>query len=245
MRKAMLKTLKSACIITTVTGLTAFTVQAADDQQTTTGTSGYQAGTQSATGDHSAKSFIKQAFQDNQTEIDLANAGITKAQNPELKSFLQQIQQDHSQANKDLQPLAQKYGVNEQPSRFGERTVSKFEKESGGPDFDKKLATEILKEHQKNITKLERASTKLQEADVKQYADNLLSKMREHMQHAESVARAVGVDQSTISSIMSKTPAVGGTSETEQSGAGTGTSGKTDQGSGSKQLQPNSTTSQP
>jgi len=241
----MLKTLKTACVITTVTGLTALAVQAADDQQTTTGTSGYQTGTQSTTGDHSAKSFIKQAFQDNQTEIDLANVGINKAQNPELKSFLQQIQQDHTQANKDLQPLAQKYGVNEQPSRFGERTVNKLEKESSGPDFDKKLATELLKGHQKDITKLERESAKLQEADVKQYADNMLAKLREHMQHAEAVARAVGVDQSTISSIMSKTPAVGGTSETEQSGVGAGTSGKEDQGSGAKELQPNSPKSQP
>jgi putative membrane protein len=245
MRKAMLKTFKTACVITTVTGLTALAVQAADSQQTTTSTSGYQTGTQSTTGDHSAKSFIKQAFQDNQTEIDLANIGIGKAQNPELKSFCQQIQQDHTQANKDLQPLAQKYGVNEQPSRFGERTVNKFEKESSGPDFDKKLATELLKDHQKAISQFERESAKPQEADVKQYADSMLSKLREHMQHAEAVARAVGVDQSTISSIMSKTKAVGGTSETEQPGVGAGTSGKTDQSSGAKELQPNSPKTQP
>jgi putative membrane protein len=242
MRKAILKTLKSACVITTVTGLTAFAVQAAEDSQTTTGTSGYQTGTQSTAGEHSAKSFIKQAFQDNQTEIDLANVGMSKAQNAELKSFCQQLQQDHTQANKDLQPLAQKYGVNEQPSRFGERTVNKFEKETSGAEFDKKLATDLLKNHQKDITKFERASAKLQEPDVKQYADTLLTKLREHMQHAEAVARAVGVDQSTISSAMSKTPAVGGTGETEESGAGAGTSGKTDQGSGSKQLQQDSTT---
>lgn len=245
----MLKTLKQACVITTVTGLTAFAVQAADDSQTTTGTSGYQSGTQSSSstaGEHSAKSFIKQAFQDNQTEIDLANVGMSKAQNAELKSFCQMIQQDHTQANKDLQPLATKYNVTEQPSRFGERAVNKFEKETSGPDFDKKLATELLRNHQKDIGKFERASSKLQETDVKQYADTMLTKLRDHLQHAETVAKAVGVDQSTISSIMSKTPAVGGTSENEQSGAGTGTSGKTeDQGSGAKQLQPNSTTTQP
>lgn len=249
MRKAMLKTLKQACVITTVTGLTAIAVQAADDPQTTTGTSGYQSGTQSSsstTGEHSAKSFIKQAYQDNQTEIDLANVGMSKAQNAELKSFCQMLQQDHTQANKDLQPLATKYNVTEQPSRFGEHAVSKFEKETAGPEFDKKLATELLKSHQKDISKFERASSKLQETDVKQFADTMLTKLREHLQHAETVAKAVGVDQSTISSIMSKAPAVGGTSENEQSGAGTGTSGKTeDQGSGAKQLQPDSTTTQP
>jgi len=243
MRKVMLKSLKTACVITTITGLSTLATQARDDQRTTTGTPGYQTGTPTTTVEHSAKSFIKQAFQDNQAEIDLANVGMTKAQNADLKSFSQQLVQDHSQANKDLQPIAQKYGVNEQPSRFAEHAANKFEKETPGPDFDKKFATEILKDHQKNIAKLERTSAKIQEADVKQYADMLLSKMREHLQHAETVAKAVGVDQSTISSVMSKTPAVGGTSETEQSGVGAGTSGKTDQG-GTKQLQPNSSTSQ-
>ena len=244
MRKSMLKTLKTACVITTVSGLAALAAQA-DDQQTTTGTSGYQAGTQSTASDRGAKSFIKQAFRDNQTEIDLANVGMSKAQNPDLKAFAEQVQKDHSQALKDLQPLAQKYGANEQPSKFGERTVNKFEKESSGPEFDKKFATELLKEHQKAINKFEREAPKLQEADVKQYADMMLSKLREHLQHAETVARTVGVDQSTISSIMSKTSPVGGTSETEQSGSGTRTSGKSDQGSGAKEFQPNTPSSQP
>ena len=241
----MLKTLRTACIITTVSGLATIVAQARDDQstatgnqRTTTGTAGYQTTTESTStsGDHAAKSFIKQAFQDNQMEIDLANVGISKAQNAELKSFCEQIQKDHTQANQQLQPLAQKYGVNEQPSRFGERSVTKFEKETSGPEFDKKFATEMLKGHQKDIAKFERAANKLQEADVKQYAETMLPKLREHLQHAETVARAVGVDQSTISSIMSKTPAVGGTTETEESSTGTGTTGK--QGTGAQRLEP-------
>jgi putative membrane protein len=240
MRKAMLKTLKTACVITTITGLATIASQAADPQQTTSGTAGYQTGTETTTSDHSAKSFIKQAFQDNQAEIDLANVGVSKAQNADLKSFAEQLQKDHSQANQDLLPLAQKYGATEKKPMFGERAVSKFEKESAGPEFDKKFATEVLKDHQKNISKLERDSTKLQETDLKQYADNLLSKMREHLQHAQTVARTVGVDDSTISSIMSKAGAVGGTSETSQSGVGTGYSGK--ESPGAKQLQPDSST---
>lgn len=245
----MLKTLKTVCVITTVSGLAAFAAQAKDDQQTSSstpaGTSGYQTGTESAAGEHSAKSFIKQAFRDNQTQIDLANVGVGKAQNADLKTFCQKIQEDHTQANKDLQPLAQKYGVSEQPSKLGEREVNKFEKETSGPEFDKKLATELLKGHQKDIARYEHAASKLQEADVKQYAETMLPKLREHLQHAETVARAVGVDQSTISSIMSKTPAVGGTSETQEPATGTGTGGKTDQGAGARQLEPGSTPSQP
>lgn len=237
----MLKTLKSACVISTITGLAAFAAQARDDQATTTGTSGYQTSTESTTGDHTAKGFIKQAYQDNQAEIDLANVGMSKAQNANLKEFCKMLQTDHTQANQQLQPLAQKYGVSEQPTRRTEREATKFEKENSGPEFDKKLATELLKGHQKNIAKFERESTKLQETDVKEYAQTMLPKLREHLQKAATIAGEVGVDPSTISTIMSKSSAVGGTAESQESTTGTGTSGKTEQGAGAQQLQPQTT----
>lgn len=238
MRRTMLKTVKTVCVLTTITGLAALTARAGDDPNTTTSTTGNQATTESTTGDHADKSFIRQAFQDNQEEIDLGKAGLAKAQNPNLKQYCQMIETDHTQANNELQPLAQKYGINEKTSWRTEHVANKFEKETSGPEFDKKLVTEFLKDHQKDIAKFERAISKLQEPDVRQYAQNMLPKLREHLRKAGTVAQEVGVDQSTISSIMSKTPAFGGTAETQESTTGTGTSGKTIQGSGAQQLQP-------
>src|SRR5438477_11175522 len=100
MRKNMLKKLKTACILTTITGLSAIAVQAADTQTTTgsstsgaTTTSGSSTSTSdSASASHAAKSFIKDAYRDNQMEIDMAAVGIQKAQNANLKSFCQEIQ---------------------------------------------------------------------------------------------------------------------------------------------------------
>src|SRR5579862_774007 len=98
MRKAMLKTLQTACVITTISGLSTLAARAADTGGTTTGTSGYGTATETSTaGDHTAKSFIKEAFRDNQMEIDLAKIGTSKAQNAELKTYLQQIQEDRSE----------------------------------------------------------------------------------------------------------------------------------------------------
>lgn len=244
-KKAMLNTLKTACILTTVTGLTALTARAADPTTTTTtpgSTSTYDTTGHSAVADHTAKGFIKEAYRGNQMEIDMAGVGLTKAQNPDLKAFCQLLQQDHTKANQELQPIAQKYGVTLSPS-MREHEVNKFEKETAGPDFDKKFATEMIKDHQKDIKKFERAASKLQEADVKQYAENMLPKLREHLQKAETVAAAVGVDQSTISSLSRNSSSVGGTVEEENTQTGTGTSGKTpgltSQGAAGQQLQPN------
>jgi len=237
MTKAMLKKLQTVCILTTVSGLGTLGVCAADTE-TTTGTPGYGTPTTSHSilGEHSAKSFIKEAYRDNQMEVDLATVGASKAQNADLKTFCQQIQKDHTQANQELQPLALKYGVAED-AKSRERQVNKFEKENSGPEFDKKFATEMLKDHQKAIGKFERAAGKLQEADVKQYAEKMLPKLREHLDKAATVAAAVGVDQSTITSATSKAAAVGGTHESQESETGLGAS-KTDQGDGAKNLQP-------
>jgi putative membrane protein len=248
MRKNMVKKLKTVCILTTITGLSALGVRAADSA-TTTGTSGYSTSTRTTTEStstsHSAKSFIKEAYNDNQTEIELGAIGAQKAQNADLKSFAQEIQKDHTQANKDLMPLAQKYGVAEDLTRSREHEINKFDKETSGADFDKKFATEMLKAHQKAISKFEKASSKLEEADLKQYAENTLPKLQEHLQHAATVAQQVGVDQATIASYTRKASGVGGSSDTQESTTGTATSGKSGEGAGSKDLQPTTPPSRP
>src|SRR5260221_607725 len=173
MTKTIFNTLKTACIITTVTGLTALGTRAADSTTTTTtttpGTATSESSSHSLMGEHSAKSFIKQAFKDNQMEINMAQVGQTKGQNADLKTFCELLQKDHTKANQDLQPIAQKYGVAEDASKLHEREVNKFEKETSGAEFDKKFATEMLKAHQKAIKQFEHAASKLQEPDVKQY----------------------------------------------------------------------------
>ena len=236
MRLGTLHMIKGGLLATTLAGVTAFTLQV-QGQQSYSGTSAdrsqgttsdKQTSTSSSTTDRAASRFIKDAARDNEMEISLAQVGAQKAENTDLKSFCQKLQQDHTQANQELQPLAQKYGVTIEQTRSSEREANKFEKETSGAKFDQKLATELLKNHQKDIAKFEKASSQVQETDVKQYIDNMLPKLREHFQHAETVAKAVGVDQSTISSYVRKTPgAVGGTAD-EQG---------TQQGAGSKDLQ--------
>jgi len=182
--------------------------------------------------------FIRDAARANDSEVALAEIGVRKAQNADLKTFCQQMQQDHIQANKDLQPLAQKYGVSiDQPvQKRPDREMSRFDKAQAGSEFDQKLATEFLKNHQKTIAKFQKAANQLEAADVKQYAQTMLPKLQEHLHHAEAVAQAVGVDNATISSIVNQIPAgVGGTGEEE----------KTEKGAGARDLQQSPPASRP
>jgi putative membrane protein len=167
------------------------------------------------TSDRAASRFIKEAARNNETQVSLAQVGAQKAQNTDLKSFCEKLERDHTKASKDLQALAQKYNVNTEPSGSEQREVTKLEKDNAGVKFDQQLATELLKGHQRDITKFEKASTQIQEADVKEYIDTMLPKLKDHFQQAQTVARSVGVDESTITSSAKKvtSAAVGGTAE--------------------------------
>ena len=82
----------------------------------------------------------------------------------------------------------------------------------------------MLEDHVADLNKFQKASQKLQETDVKQFALDSIPKLQAHLQKAESAAKAVGVDPATISSITSKAPAMGGTGEQneQQNGKGMG-----------------------
>jgi putative membrane protein len=190
--------------------------------------------------DHITTAFLKEAARDNAAEIGLAEVGARQAQNAELKSYCEMLQKDHAQVNKDLEGIAQRYGVatNQSPTRRDEKEVAKFEKLTGS-EFDQKFAEQMLTDHQKAISKYEKASQDLQAAEVKQYAETMLPKLRDHFQKAADIARTVGVDPSTISAITKKLPAVGGTIETIESSHGAGE--KVQQQDTSKDLQKDET----
>ena len=171
-------------------------------------------------------SFVKEAAAGNQSEIALAQLAQQKAQNPEVKSLAQMIQQDHQQAQEKLQTIAQAHGIalEQSPSWMQRRTQSKLEKLNGA-EFDQQYAKDMLEDHVTDIKKFEKASQSIEDSDVKQYAQECLPKLQAHLQHAEAAAKSAGVDQSTISSITKKMPnAVGGAGENNENGRGAGQS---------------------
>jgi putative membrane protein len=168
-------------------------------------------------------SFIKEASEGNQAEIATAQLAQEKSQNPEVKSLAQMIQNDHQQAQEKLQTIAQTHGValDQTPTFSQRRERSKLEKLSGA-DFDQQYTKAMLEDHVKDIKKFQKASENLEDADVKQYAQETLPKLQEHLEHAKAAAKAVGVEESTISSITKDLPAMGGTGVNQQRGQGAG-----------------------
>jgi putative membrane protein len=166
--------------------------------------------------------FVKEAAQGNQSEIATAQLAEQKSQNSEVKDLAQMIQTDHQQAQEKLQTIAQAHGItlDTTPGWSQRRAQSKLEKLNGA-DFDQQYAKDMLEDHVTDIKKFQKASQQIQDTDVKEYVQTCLPVLQKHLQQAEAAAKAVGVDQSTISSITKRLPgAVGGTGENQESGSG-------------------------
>jgi len=169
-----------------------------------------------------AQSFLKEAAAGNTAEVALAQVAERKSQSPEIKQLAEMIRKDHQQANQQLLPLAQAHGlsVNQPLDSKHQKKLEHFQQMSGN-EFDKEYAKDMLKDHVKDISKYEQAAQQITESDVQQYAYNTLPALRRHLQHSEQAALAVGVDQTTITSIMKKSPdAVGGTSDYQEKQSG-------------------------
>jgi len=169
-------------------------------------------------------SFVKEASAGNQSEIALAQLAQQKAQNPEIKNLAQMLQQDHQQAQEKLQTIAQAHGLtlDTSPTFTQRRAQSKLEKLNGA-EFDQQYAKDMLEDHVTDIKKFQKASQNIEDADVKQFAQQTLPTLQTHLQHAETAAKSAGVDESTITSLTKNVPAgIGGTGENQESGQGAG-----------------------
>lgn len=238
MSMQVMRTVRSLLLLTTAAGLTTFSALA-QQSSATAETSGQPA--QSGKTDKATEKFIKRVARDNDLDMAVAEIGTRRGQNAELKRFCQQYKQDHQQANQQLEPLARKYGLTVEQSltKHNEHELKKFDTASTGPELDRKLATWLLRDGQEDISRFETAANRVQAEDVKQYIQNTLPKLQQDFQQAQTVAKAVGIDQSTISSLTSKASgAMGGagTGSENRTGTGSGSWDKNTKGSGAKEL---------
>ncbi len=128
------------------------------------------------------KEFLKEAAQSGVAEVNMAQIGTQKAQDPALKEVAQKLVTDHSQLNDQLKELAQKEGVT-----LSTEVDSKHQKMidhlSGlsGSEFDKAFASHMAQGHKKSIAKYKKAAANTEDTEVSDLAKAALPKLQEHL----------------------------------------------------------------
>jgi putative membrane protein len=154
-----------------------------------------------------ANEFLRYAAQANQQEIAMANVAEARSRTPAVKELAQMMRADHQRNLAQLQVLAQDHLIALDPSLdFKSRRAVNRLQETSDADFDKEYTTAMLADHVSCIKTFDKALAEVDRPYALQYAQSTLPTLRTHLRHAENAARAVGVDEVTIASILKGLP---------------------------------------
>jgi putative membrane protein len=141
---------------------------------------------------HMDKSFITKASEANLAEVAAGQIAITNSSDPKVKTFAQQMIDDHSKAGSELNGIAQGKGVTPpvQPDMSQRHLAAKLQKLQG-PDFDKKYVKDAGVSAHKDAVKLFTAeASKGKDPDLKAFASKTLPTIQHHYQMAQDMAAA-------------------------------------------------------
>lgn len=127
--------------------------------------------------------FIQQAAEAGMFEVQVAQLAASKSTDPAVKDFAKKLVDEHQQANNELVQLANAKHVElpAAPSRGQRHEIEKLGKRSGA-DFDSHFVREVgVRDHEKDVKTFEKASGKLEDADLKAWVDKTLPHLREHL----------------------------------------------------------------
>ena len=139
--------------------------------------------------DHQDASFLRDAAEAGNAEIAGSKVALDKATSQDVKTFAQQMIDDHGKAGDELKALAQQKNVkvSDKPS-IAKTTEIKMLSERKGSSFDQHYAESIgVKAHQDTIKLFQKEIDKGQDADVKGWAQKTLPTLQHHLEMAQAL----------------------------------------------------------
>jgi putative membrane protein len=139
------------------------------------------------------KDFLVKVASCNNAEIEISKLADSRANSAPVREFAAMLLKDHKAAYDKLGDLAKerKLGIAaglEKETRDEIKRLSKLE----GAEFDRAFLQHTIREHKKAISIFENQAKKGQEADIREYAKELLPDLRKHLSKAEELAKTAG-----------------------------------------------------
>jgi len=148
-----------------------------------------------------AESFLKKAAEGQQAEIALGRLAGERAGDDQVKQFATKMVEDHQKAKQEVQQIASKENA-QLPSQLSERHKQKQEQLSqlSGKEFDRAYIQYMLRDHARAVKEFERGAQALPGQEVKQWASGALPVLKEHLQHAKTIASSLGIQAAPVPS---------------------------------------------
>ena len=142
---------------------------------------------------HVDAAFMKNAAEAGLAEVEASKLAASKATNTQVKSFAQQMVDDHSKANDELKALAASKGVTlpTEPS-MAQKAKLKLLQGADGANFDKRYAESFgVKAHEDTVSLFQKESQKAKDAEVKAWAEKTLPTLQHHLEMAKDMDKSV------------------------------------------------------
>jgi putative membrane protein len=140
------------------------------------------------------RTFLLDAMEGNKAEIELAKLAGERATSASVKELARTIQQHHTEANTKVKSVAGGTGAstNDPDLKPAHKQLRDKLSKLQGAAFDQAYAAEMVKDHQKDIAKYEKASRELKHSGLKAYASETLPHLREHLEKARQASTTRG-----------------------------------------------------
>jgi putative membrane protein len=142
--------------------------------------------------------FAIHAAQGGAAEVKMGKLAAEKASDPDLKTFGQQMVDDHTKANDQLTSVAKQENMT-LPSDLtakDEAMYTRLEKLSGLA-FDRAYVADMLKDHEADVKEFQREAHSGTDSAIKNFASQTLPVLQEHLEKIKSIHSKMGSGSST------------------------------------------------
>lgn len=136
-----------------------------------------------------ASGFMMAAAESSNAEIAAGKMAVSTTKNVEVKQFAQQMIAEHTKANNDLKPVAQKKTVTLPTDLNAEhKAMAADMSKLTGAEFDKAYMTGQVTDHEKTVALLQSQIDGGTDADAKAVATKMLPVVKMHLDMAQKLS---------------------------------------------------------
>jgi putative membrane protein len=132
--------------------------------------------------------FVEKASAAGLTEVAAGKAATEKSQSDQVKTFGQQMVDDHTKAGDELKSIAQTKGIAVSPTPMASDTKALASMSNlSGPAFDAAFKKKMVGDHEKVIALFKKESAGGSDPDLKAFATKTLPTLQHHLEMAKAL----------------------------------------------------------
>jgi putative membrane protein len=139
------------------------------------------------------KSFIKDATEGSQAEINFAKLALAKSKDPNVRKFAERMITDHTKLIEDMRPFTKKYDVKASGEPVMDHAKYEELKMKSGTDFDRAYVEAMVKDHNDDLNDFIKEENSTSDPQLKATVEKGEKVIREHTEMIDNIAHMGGI----------------------------------------------------